>query len=326
VIAFDIGSEFVGLCRDLTAKIRCRIIKSGLRDFISLRRYDRIFAGNVHHYLFKEASCTYAYLTKLSALTEDSGLLLIEGPLGMECRDMARVLPDPRQSACFSRQGFLHAASQADFEVLSVSPTTAFTPNRYIVALRRRPRLYHAYSRSNIDSVLRREPNKTLVVLEKDGFVTKVAPKRLSVSDQIAAELAARAPNSNGLMAWVTDADGVIRGWRERPVDSESLPLNVKEREVYKRYARDNVYLSRLGYVNPDPGVINWTSGELLCFDKNAVAPCSSMSLPVMRKHAQAYTHFNSLPESVVHGAIDALLTRNSVEVEKFFLEVQSCL
>src|SRR6185369_16138348 len=109
----------------------------GEHEFL-IPTYDRIFIGNGPHYLFTEAK-GWGYVEKLAAISSD--LLVTEGPVGMDCADMAACIPQHLQSR-FNRQELLEHMNK-HWVMVGHADSPAYTPNRHVIKWKRIDDLLH---------------------------------------------------------------------------------------------------------------------------------------------------------------------------------------
>ncbi|MFN7951516.1 MAG: methyltransferase domain-containing protein [bacterium] len=139
VVALDTDAHCIWLCRRIADYLGIENVEFEASSFGRLAtqgRFDRVLIGNVHHYIFREAGGRWSWVDKLARLA--TGLVLIEGPLGMECADMDAAIPAEMRVA-FDRDLFFDAMSR-HFTLLDFAPTVAYTPDRYLMLFERRPR------------------------------------------------------------------------------------------------------------------------------------------------------------------------------------------
>lgn len=139
VVGLDTDAHCVWLCRRIADFLGVENVEFEATSFARLAiqgRFDRVLIGNVHHYVFRECGGCWTWVDKLARLA--TGLVLIEGPLGMECKDMLAAIPEPMRVA-FDRDLFFDAMSR-HFALLDFAPTVSYTPDRYLMLFERRSR------------------------------------------------------------------------------------------------------------------------------------------------------------------------------------------
>lgn len=287
VTAIDPDKRFAQLLSDLLPH-PWNAGLSGFRDFQPLRRFDRVLIGNAWHYLYKEAD-GWDWVAKLAAICEDYAQVVIEGPTGMECEDMRRVLPHGDDlSFRFAWPKFL-AQAWRWFNVSERTPACKYTPDRYVFVLRRKPREHQPAAVMPMDRPLRVfDPPRAdkLDVWGGGGLVVKVGHRAIPVEDQIAIEISSAAPHSTPLLGWLFDRGDVV-GWFEPWLHGESLLFKAEEAEVLAHYVDRQRFLLHCGLFDEDPGQLNWTrvpvhgatpKSKLVHFDKNSALPLSRVS------------------------------------------------
>ena len=102
-----------------------------IREIPEVRLFDRVFIGNGHHYPYKEAG-NWSWVDKLADLS--TGIVVLEGPTGMECKDMLRTFPTEELRAGFNWEA-MQAAFEPHFELKDKVPTYGYTPDRYVIRM-----------------------------------------------------------------------------------------------------------------------------------------------------------------------------------------------
>lgn len=95
--------------------------------------FDRIWIGNAHHYLYREAK-GWGWVERLAKLCR--GGMLVEGPAGMDCQDMKACIP-ANLVGDFTRANWI-GTLETWFEVLDETPADAYSPGRFVWHCRRR--------------------------------------------------------------------------------------------------------------------------------------------------------------------------------------------
>lgn len=138
VVGFDPVEEYVELCQDI-APNNCEFFVSSFGDFDTDETFDRIFLGNGPHYPYREWG-GWGWVEKLARLS--TGLVVVEGPIGMECKDMQmnNCIPE-HLKAGFNRADMLDAyAKWFNLETIVSSPLV----DRYVMVFRRKDDLLEA--------------------------------------------------------------------------------------------------------------------------------------------------------------------------------------
>ena len=92
----------------------------GFKDFHAHTRFDSIWIGNGHHYLYREDPDYIEHLAELSSMS-----VVIEGPTGPECREMKTF------GAYQHEKDFLEAMAP-HFELINRIPSPSYTPGRAV--------------------------------------------------------------------------------------------------------------------------------------------------------------------------------------------------
>jgi hypothetical protein len=96
--------------------------------FESHHKFDRIFMGNVHHYIYREYG-DWRWTHKLASLAANDVEVLVEGPEGMHCKDMLDCMPQDLRPG-FKEKHFLDHMQEAGFEMIQKGQTISYTPDR----------------------------------------------------------------------------------------------------------------------------------------------------------------------------------------------------
>jgi len=137
VLGLDTDQHCVWLCQHIAAYLgveNAEFRHSSFGHLLTDERFDRVLIGNAHHYVFREDGGAWRWVDKLARLA--TGLVLIEGPIGMECADMLAAIP-PEMRAAFDRNAFFDAMAR-HFALLDFAPTVSYTPDRYLMLFERR--------------------------------------------------------------------------------------------------------------------------------------------------------------------------------------------
>jgi len=151
VVGFDPDEKCVELCKRLRYKIwdddrEFHVASFG--SFTRSHRFARIFIGNGHHYPFIEAG-GWSFIEKLGNLCDPTGLVLLEGPTGMESVDAQNCIPEELASE-FTQEKLIEA-----FDSLFILRKIVPSPlaDRYFLLFEKRdPRdIFEKYLRSVYD-------------------------------------------------------------------------------------------------------------------------------------------------------------------------------
>jgi len=167
VVGIDPSSECVALCREL-APSNCDFLVTSFGGYSSELTFDRIFIGNGPHYPFVEFR-GFSYVEKLAVLS--SGLVVTEGPVGMECSDMAACIPSELQSE-FNRNGLM-SAMKMHWKFVGIARSPSYTPDRYVIAWERVDDLLHC-SMERYGDYLRKVYRKMAQWIEPSDKVVEV--------------------------------------------------------------------------------------------------------------------------------------------------------
>lgn len=132
VVAVERDAECCAILRSLPAK-NITVEECGFDEFQTDEAFDRVFIGNVHHHIYRQCG-GWDWIGKLVAISTD--LVVIEGPVGLECGDMQRIMPDELRPD-FNRETFLQRMC-VYFDYTGEVPSPPYTPDRYIMAFKRR--------------------------------------------------------------------------------------------------------------------------------------------------------------------------------------------
>jgi len=271
IVAIDHNPANIELCSMLNDSPWVDFRHTGFRDFIAYEDFDRIWLGNVAHHLFMEVK-GWEWISKLAAYS--NGLVLIEGPKDANCKDMKECIPK-RLRRKFNT--FMAEMSRHFRLVDRMVPTVSYTPDRYFMLFQRLP--IRRVQLNELHLGKRLKPIEgSLDVLDvrkaKTGWLTRYVAK-LIVSEcrvpKLRFKIASMTPYSNGMAAEVYDGDD-YKGWLEDYSPHTTLRYFEREHEVFRRFCEEQVFLSKLGYVDCDCATINWFT-NYKHFDKNAVYP-----------------------------------------------------
>ncbi|HEQ98817.1 MAG TPA: class I SAM-dependent methyltransferase [candidate division Zixibacteria bacterium] len=222
------------------------------RDFHDSISFDRIFIGNGPHHLYREIGSN-AWINKLAALSSD--LVLTEGPINIQCPDL-QAQPDKYLR---NYDSFI-LRMKSHFDLLGIHSTTRYTPERYLILWKRR----------EAGRLGLRENGLIFKRFKHDDYVD---------NNQVDISIAASSPVSNGLVAFGED------GWYEKRCSAKPFKYKENQERLFKRHCLHQIYLSLLGYIDIDPGTINFFQGSELLFDKSGVMPIAEIG----SRHIGAY-------------------------------------
>ncbi len=238
--------------------------------------WDRIFVGNVHHYLYRDAG-GWEWLAKLATMCHPGTLVVVEGPIGVECTDARRALPESLH-ANFTRDDWEMELGRF-FTIRNVGLSPSYTPDRRIWLLQRnsdeieRRVLYRLKERERLST----SPGRSVFV-DADGLVCKVyenPPPNLYTQVNLGRFI----PRETKVVDVIRDDDtDEFVGWREPRVECPARFFEV-EMEIFRAFCRRQVWLARNGYTDVDPGGLNFgvMDQRLTHFDKNSIHPIMSL-------------------------------------------------
>jgi len=137
VLGIDPIEAYTEIARS-KAPENCLFMALPFAEYEPFGTFDRIFIGNGPHYLFTEAK-GWGYIDKLAYASSD--LLVTEGPVGMDCADMATCIPQHLQLR-FNRQELLEHMNK-HWVMVGHADSPAYTPNRHVIKWKRIDDLLH---------------------------------------------------------------------------------------------------------------------------------------------------------------------------------------
>jgi len=335
VVAIDCKDEPLEVCRELK-KIHkvpnLSIVGKSFRNFIAYEPFDRIMLGNVAHHLFMEVR-GWEWIGKLAAYS--SGTVVVEGPLDSSCKDMREYVPQ----ALWTKFDRFHEEMSRFFSCLGIMPSVSYTPDRYVMVWGRRPIRCFSLDSLPVKRMIKtgdlkifetelEEPKKSGwlgIPKRKRRCVAKIinVPEAESLGYQMRFRIAASSPYSNGLVGEIYEEDaGKYCGFLEEYCGEKPVPMYEREKECFRLHCLNQIYLSKLGYVDVDSSMINVFSGSMKIFDKSQVFPLQDAEhnipyYPILLKQS-----FKTIPDEVCNNLWDALKTRDPSIVEKAYAEV----
>jgi hypothetical protein len=238
--------------------------------------------GNVAHHVFREIK-SHDWIAKLAALS--SGDVLIEAPKTTACLDLQREGYSKAFDTFCDRM-------KEHFDLVREVPAVSYTPDRHVMLWRRRASNGHA----------------------REQIAKYYHEDKYTRSTPVSVMLAATSPASNGLLR-LTEG-----GWVEAFCHEKPFKYFENETEIFRVHCEHNVYLARLGYIDIDPGTINFFRGSLKLFDKSAVMPIALLE----EIHAAAYRKlfdqsYRSIAPDTLDMVIEAIGLKSSPEVQIAF-------
>lgn len=267
------------------------------------RRFDRVFLGNCHHHI-TEKSQGWQWLAKLAALTEDGGLVLVDGP-DQTCPDLT-----PTMAAWFAGNSLVDRMAPW-FDLLKTGETTAYSPGRRMWLFQRKERPARTlpggmgtYRQGFVTASGRERPS---VYRTADGVAVKVFAGPMPVSKQATIEIASSSPCATPIIAWVKNENGEVIGWGAPWQEEKPYRYFECEEMVWGAYCRHNAYLCNLGYIDMDPGTINWVGQPPITFDKSEVIPVDYISERAIKDWGtclrQSYARIPAARQAQLQGA-----------------------
>lgn len=132
VVGIDIDSKGINICNQIK-KENTEFYHTSFGNFKTKEKFDKIFIGNGPHHLYTEMK-GYGWIEKVASMSE--GEVLLETAIGMECCDMPNVIPLELQSE-FNNKRFIEELEKY-FEIKLKIPTVNYTPDRYLILLKRK--------------------------------------------------------------------------------------------------------------------------------------------------------------------------------------------
>ncbi|HSA75496.1 MAG TPA: hypothetical protein VLE21_04840 [Candidatus Nitrosocosmicus sp.] len=288
--AIDTNKDNIELCQ----KLGINAINTSFRDFTTSLQFDRIFLGNVMHYMYKDSGWDFIY--KLATISND--LVLIESPIGLECKDMKNVLPE---TCDYNYNKFISIMDKfftLEYKVKSPSP------DRYIMMFRRKP----------IKRTSRPEPRK--IIKEDKVYDTDCDTiVKIDDNDRNSIVLGSMSPISNGIMAEIYENDNFI-GWVEEKSHIDTYKYKENQQELFSKICKHGVFLARNGYYDIDTATINFFKDGRM-FDKGGTRPIKSITDNDMDAYIVMFN--NSYDEIDIEPIVKALKTKDSKLIEKEF-------
>lgn len=237
------------------------------RDFIPQLEFDRIFIGNVHHYIFTQCK-GWEWIYKLAAISIDK--VLIEGPVDMTCQDVNTLIPQDLQSKFTFGQfmGVMNLFFTLERKVPSVSQ------GRWVMLFKRKPDIYNRRFQLYdlpIIKILKADKEST-VYLTKIENELAVAKLRNDQPDayKINVHIASFSPISNGAIGSIYNNEKFV-GWLETYEDGAIYKYKENQVELFKLICDHMMFLAKLGYCDTDCATINFFKKNNKLFDKGTV-------------------------------------------------------
>jgi hypothetical protein len=277
-------------------------------DYTPSEQFDKVMIGNTHHYIFRECGSSWDWIAKLAVITKPHAEVVIEGPKGLDCIDMMNCLPIDKRYL-FNETSFFNAMNKF-FKLISIKPTVAYTPNRYIMTFVKKDLLIdNKYQLKDFpkERLIRPSNGFNAEIYESGGVIVKKYDELISGPEKYFKDkdtedyfynrirLAALSPLSNGLLAMLYDNNKLV-GWVESKFNKEPYKYFENEKELFKKHLEHQIFLSRNGYLDIDSATINFVNlnGIDYLFDKNGVHPISVLNESHYGVDGCMRIHFNN--------------------------------
>ncbi len=279
VQSIDVDKKFTDLCQLLkqpNMKVEC----TSFRDFAPEQEFDKILIGNVHHYLFRECG-GWEWVYKLATMSR--GLVLIEGPVDMNCQDMANAIPKNLQER-FTFESFMTVMNR--FFSLQCKIDSVL-PGRYVMLFERKPDEFDQVIQFNelpVSKVLKDDKNSIVFLTKRNGreMIAKVI-KNPGNDLRIRINIARLSPISNGAIGSIYHKKRFI-GWLEEFRNDEIYHYKENQAELFRLICNHNIFLAKLGYFDSDCATINFFKKDSKLFDKSLVMPIKKIDESVFHK------------------------------------------
>ncbi len=254
---------------------------TSFRDYYSAKQFDKIFVGNVGHYLFLDCD-GWECISKLAALS--CGDILVEGPKNTECADTYNLIP---KDLHVKFNTFLTEMNKY-FDLVKTVPTISYTPGRFFMLFRKKaPKMVDNFVEKKLGcNWYRHNPNHVTI------------------------ELASYSPISNGFCGFTAT------GWREPKIRATPYHYRENETTLLKLICKQGIFLAKNGYIDIDSATLNFMRSSNLYFDKGGVRPIKrlvSVSFDIFSDlFYQSYNRYK-IPEVLEQ----AFTSRDSYAMEK---------
>ena len=312
------------------------MFKSSFRDFVTENQFDRILIGNTYHYLFVDSG-GWDWLYKLAAVTSYGGLIIIEGPVDMKCKDMQSIIPESLRPL-FNMETFKQIMDKF-FTLEKIIPTVSYTPDRFIMLFsRKHDDLDNIFQLNKlpVDRILKEDENSMIFLTSTDSSkkavakVMKSPPKDL----RIRINIASLSPVSNGAIGAIIH-NGKFIGWIEPYDTSEIYKYKENQKELFKLICDHEIFLSRNGYFDGDCATINFFENSNKLFDKGFVYPIQVIDESIYKnfqgRGKGSYfiyleNSYDIISEDIKKNIYNALESKNSHCIEQTFREIKDSL
>jgi len=309
VESIDNEKKYTDLCSKLSKGV---VINKSFRDYRPTRQFDRIFIGNVHHYIFRECG-GWEWINKLAAISSD--LVLIEGPTGLENTTANEQLEGEIREK-FTEEKFMVEMFK-HFTLISKVNSTYSTKDRYIMLFEKKP-----VKKIQLDELTLGNPihdNEFYSVYFIDTMVAKICKK--NIDDLIVRiNIVKTSPISNGIIGEVYNGDKFV-GWLENYDNSLRYGYKENEKELFRLICKHNIYLAKLGYTDTDTATLNFFKNNKL-FDKGQVTHVSNIDKALLDMFETQLRRSYDIPDETIHSLTKALQTGDSKVIENTWHKV----
>jgi SAM-dependent methyltransferase len=309
VEGIDVDEKYVTLCKELGINA----IHTTFRDYTPSRKFDRIMMGNVMHYLYRECG-DWSWIIKLASIS--NGLVLIEAPTGMDCKNMKPVF-SKELAKNFNHDIFMEKMGK--FFILN-GITNSPSQGRYIMLFERKKEKSLDYSALNVNEYELIKQNDESTIFKDDTNIIKLQNNR-TIQDEIKCFIASHSPISNGIECMIYSGERFM-GWIEKYIDTPILKRYQKEKEVLEKLCEHQVYLAKLGYTELDMGMSNFFE-DLIIYDKGGVFPIKDLHPLAIEDINNGYffkMFKNNYKMNIDYEKIhEALNTRDSLKIERMY-------
>lgn len=308
VVGIEPDLKSVEICQDIHMGTSphphtdVRFRNDTFRSFATTEEFDRIFIGNAYHYCYGEIG-GWEWIKKLSVLCAPGGEVLVEGPLE-SCPDLVNAPPNGIWASYPSwvREGlsagrFVIEMGNCGFRLEADAESPS--PGRMIWRFKKTAPALPTRDLKEFGLVQTHKRNYTapLTVGRKDDLFLKYYANEPPPEFPSQVRIAALSPYATPIEGWLYRGDRCV-GWTEEAVFSPFFPYfdhqspEYAERRVFGLHCRAQQFFLKLGYIDVDPGSINWTleHERALCCDKNSVWPVAKLGEPdELRKFLQTF-------------------------------------
>lgn len=280
IVGFDVFIEFIDYCKKYNKFDNIMFEKASFREFWTNKEFDKVFIGNAHHYFYKENE-GWQWIDKLATLVKKGGEVLIEGPFGLECKDMDRVMTTDKLKSQWDKKIFFKYMDKY-FDKISIIPTVSHTPDRYLMLFKRKEDNLNKVTflkDLHFDKMIKYLHGVITIIKTRDNKVVKLllTPPNTNNGVRIFMRMAALSPLSNGMESELFDYQGNYCGWIEKYSTSKIYNDGENQLELFKQHCNNQIELAKFGFFDLDPATINFFKNNNKNFDKGAVIPIKQL-------------------------------------------------